>query len=105
MITKTKAAYWLSEAWGQKVKAKDVIVRNNWMFVRGDTDVDCIHTPHGDLSGEAWDGIKLDKSPFVIKDKIEVRKITNALDKGYKLYLMEHCGYTEEDWIKEKGDE
>ena len=98
--TKT-IAHWLSEAWGDEVKTCNVRLRGNWVFVRNpnfDDEVDALFMPHGgDLHGEPWTGVRMSESPFVVKDKTAIKKLTGALDAEYKVYLI-GCNYTESDW-------
>ena len=83
-LTAVKAAYWLSEAWGQPIKPNDVRLRGNWMFVRNDDDVDCVPVPCGDdLHGESWGAIPYNDSPFVQKDKAKIAELTAKLDAEY----------------------
>ena len=101
-LTAVKAAYWLSEAWGETIKPNDVRLRGNWMFVRysNDEDVDCIFVPTGnDLHGEPWSDISHNESPFVIKDKAKIEELTAKLDAEYKAHLIDGCHWTEADWV------
>ena len=87
-LTKKQATYWLSEAWGKNIPEKNVRTRGDWMFVySADYDeVECIYQPcGGDLSGESWDSIPWEKSPFVIKDKDKIAKLIDDLNKSAKV--------------------
>lgn len=99
--TKT-IAHWLGEAWGDEVKTCNVRLRGNWVFVRDpyfDDEVDALFMPHGgDLHGEPWTGVRMSESPFVVKNKKAIKKLTGALDAEYKAYLIGSCNYTESDW-------
>jgi len=99
-LTAKQAAYWMSEAWGRPVAAKDVRVRNSWVFVLDrdfPDEVDALFAPHGsDLHGEPWDGIRFEQSPFVVKDKQAVKKLTDKLSEEYRKYLIA-CGWETED--------
>lgn len=102
-LTAKLAAHWLSEAWGRPVAPKDVRVRNSWVFVLDEEfpdEVDALFSPHGcDLHGEPWDDVRFDESPFVVKDKQEIKVLTDGLSKEYRKYLLE-C-----DWEAEDVDE
>jgi hypothetical protein len=101
-LTAKQAAYWLSEAWGRDISAKDVRVRNNWVFVRDKEfpdEADVLFSPHGaDLHGEPWSGVKMASSPFIEKNKSAINKLCAELDSQYKAYLIESCDYSEDDW-------
>ena len=85
-LTVKQAAYWLSEAWGEPIDAKNMRLRGNWMFVRNriGAEVVCVPVPRGnDLHCEPWTDIKYDASPFVIKDKATIQQMLDKLDADY----------------------
>ena len=108
-LTAKQAAYWLSEAWGRYVAAKDVRIRNNWVFVRDKDfpdEADVLFWPHGaDLHGEPWSGVQMARSPFIEKNTAAINELCAKLDSQYKAHLVEFCGYSEDDWQELKEDE
>lgn len=100
-LTAKQAAYWLSEAWGREISPREVRVRNSWVFIFNEdypNEVDTLFSPHGcDLDGECWSEVSFEESPFVVKDKQAIKKLTDKLSKSYREYLIDVCHWEKED--------
>ena len=91
-LTKAEARLWISEAWGMPISINNVRLRGDWLFVRqpDDDEIDCIYRPmNGDISGEPWDSIRLEDSPFLPRNKEAVETAVAKLDAGFAAYMAE----------------
>jgi len=89
-MTQADARRWIREAWGTDIPAKDVRLRGDWLFVRVDDEVECVHAPNsGDIWGEPWDVISLEDSPFVPKNEKAVASSIVKLDAAIAKYQKE----------------
>lgn len=89
-MTQADARRWICEAWGRAIPVSDVKLRGEWLFVRVDDEVECVHMPNsGDLWGEPWDVINLEDSPFVPKNKTAVDAAIVKLDASIASYPKE----------------
>jgi len=89
-MTQADARRWIREAWGTDIPAKDVRLRGDWLFVRVDDEVECVHAPNsGDIWGEPWDVISLEDSPFVPKNEKAVVDSIVKLDAAIAKYQKE----------------
>ena len=70
-LTIKQATHWLSEAWGQEIKARDVKLRG-----------EC------DLWAETWSSITLEKSPFSATPEIMALTVA-TLDKEIAKHIVE----------------
>ena len=95
--TKADIALCFGERTGYDVDPKDIRIKGNWLFHRAewlDDEVDCYWAADarynsGVLSMEAWNGVKIEDSPFIPKNDERVAKSLEKLDKGYKQHLFE----------------
>ena len=89
-MTQADARRWICEAWGRDIPEKDVRLRGDWLFVRVDDEVECVHAPNsGDIWGEPWDVIGLEDSPFVPKNETAVAASIVKLDAAIAEYQKE----------------
>ena len=91
-LTKAEAQLWISEAWGRDISINNVKLRGDWLFIREPEwpdEVECIHMPTRDISGEPWDGIRLEDSPFIPHNKEAVDVAVAKLDAEIAKYLAE----------------
>jgi len=91
-LTKAEARLWISEVWGTPISINNVRLRGDWLFVRHPDagEIDCIYRPmSGDISGEPWDSIRLEDSPFLPRNKEAVETAVAKLDAGFAAYMAE----------------
>ena len=89
-MTQADARRWIREAWGTDIPASDVKLREDWLFVRVDDEVECVHAPNsGDIWGEPWDVISLKDSPFVPKNDTAVAASIVKLNAAIAEYQKE----------------
>tara|TARA_R100000655_G_scaffold10163_1_gene24732 strand:+ start:1025 stop:1621 length:597 start_codon:yes stop_codon:yes gene_type:complete len=108
--TKADIALCFGERTGYDVDPKDIRIKGNWLFHRAewlDDEVDCYWAADarydsGVLCMEAWDGVKIEDSPFIPKNDERVAKSLKELDEDYKQHLFEQ---TPEGQLATKQDE
>lgn len=87
----------LAIAFGERasldVSPNQIRVRGNWLFYNAPyypNEADCYAiNEDGTVSGEPWDGVHIDKSPFKPHNEEAVIKTLEKLDKEYAAYLKE----------------
>ena len=100
--TKEDIALCLGERLGEFIETKDIRIRGDWLFHRTKMElydrywdeVDCYWAPDarydsGVLCMEAWDGVKMEDSPFIPRNDKKVAKSLEKLDKSYKQHLFD----------------